>query len=759
MKLLWAISLLAFCASTCLAVPTYRIEALGLTDIEHTRSDGHHSSHARVLNEAGQVVGISRRYNGATAEIGRSVWLYDGTTINVSPTGTEFTRSDGYEWHEIEQFNEAGFVLGSSDRFNGSSIEKGYAVWLYDGHSTKTIGLADIEHTSPDGYRKIIAEQMNRNGVVIGTSERYSDSTSTGLSAWLHDGTATINIGLTGMEQTSSQGRRVNFPEFLAESGEVVGWAYRFNGSTLVGRSAWLFDGTNTIELGLLDQQHTRNDGYRWTSFNLNQAGQISGGSYQFGADGTGLGHDAWFYQDQATTQIGFFGNEHTRSDGYRWSAAQAMNQAGQVFGRSFRYAGSSPEGQDIWTYMDGEMHNIGLVDIEHQGTTGYRYSELDQINEQGFASGIAHRLEGTSRKGQSAWLYDGHITLKAGLVDDEHTRQDGFKHSEPTKLSESGQLIGLSKRFSGGNVDLGQSAWLANGTSTVRVGLTGPEYTRQDGYRFSEAQHVFETGQVIGISRRYNGGNSDLGESVWYATGVNSINIGLAGTEHTRADGYKFSELQWFNGAGQVAGISYRFVEGSEQIGQDAWFYDPTLNQTFQLNLATQTNGYSYSFVTYFGGDGLVLGIYDLVNEYDQYVGGRAFYFTTTTGVQDLGLSVDGGLTSNGWSYLADAVRQNRLGQIVGTGSLNSQSSSSMAYLLTPITADYNNDGHVDGRDFLAWQRGESPRPLSAEDLALWQEQYGGGNSLNAVSAVPEPHSLTLVLCSLLLATRVRVR
>jgi hypothetical protein len=57
----------------------------------------------------------------------------------------------------------------------------------------------------------------------------------------------------------------------------------------------------------------------------------------------------------------------------------------------------------------------------------------------------------------------------------------------------------------------------------------------------------------------------------------------------------------------------------------------------------------------------------------------------------------------------------------------------------------DYDNDGDVDGRDFLAWQRGESPDPFSPADLATWQAEYNGG-MLTATTAVPEPSSLFLI-------------
>lgn len=61
----------------------------------------------------------------------------------------------------------------------------------------------------------------------------------------------------------------------------------------------------------------------------------------------------------------------------------------------------------------------------------------------------------------------------------------------------------------------------------------------------------------------------------------------------------------------------------------------------------------------------------------------------------------------------------------------------------LTPLpavpqqTADFNGDGRIDGRDFLAWQRGESPNSLGVEDLALWQSSYAG---TAAMIAIPEP-------------------
>ncbi len=62
---------------------------------------------------------------------------------------------------------------------------------------------------------------------------------------------------------------------------------------------------------------------------------------------------------------------------------------------------------------------------------------------------------------------------------------------------------------------------------------------------------------------------------------------------------------------------------------------------------------------------------------------------------------------------------------------------------------ADFDNDGDVDGRDFLVWQRGDSTTPLSAADLAAWQSNYGTPFSA-AVKVVPEPLGIILFVVAL---------
>ncbi len=85
-------------------------------------------------------------------------------------------------------------------------------------------------------------------------------------------------------------------------------------------------------------------------------------------------------------------------------------------------------------------------------------------------------------------------------------------------------------------------------------------------------------------------------------------------------------------------------------------------------------------------------------------------------------------------------------------TGSPNCNKSEHLYALSPPIVAvqpgDYDGDFDVDGADFLAWQRGESPDPTSADDLAAWQDLFGAVPP--PASAVPEPTSAALALLAL---------
>jgi hypothetical protein len=61
-------------------------------------------------------------------------------------------------------------------------------------------------------------------------------------------------------------------------------------------------------------------------------------------------------------------------------------------------------------------------------------------------------------------------------------------------------------------------------------------------------------------------------------------------------------------------------------------------------------------------------------------------------------------------------------------------------------LDGDFNDDDVVDGADFLVWQRGGSPNPLSSGDLDLWKANFGQTAAAASVGSVPEPATLALL-------------
>ena len=84
---------------------------------------------------------------------------------------------------------------------------------------------------------------------------------------------------------------------------------------------------------------------------------------------------------------------------------------------------------------------------------------------------------------------------------------------------------------------------------------------------------------------------------------------------------------------------------------------------------------------------------------------------------------------TITGWAY------ESTKGMSIVAGDVGNQSQA----------GDFDNDGDVDGRDFLVWQRGGSPSPLSAGDLTNWQTNYGAGSLVANSTTVPEPGSMIM--------------
>jgi hypothetical protein len=658
-----ALSAAAFlsCSPVYAVQITYTLTEIGLTDAEHSGVQNRRLSYFEDVNSSGQVLGRAIRtptYSVNTA--GETAWVYDGTnTVALSLNDSEHTSAEGKRESTASRLNEAGQVVGRQTRYGWGEItgydwetdeyytyegvlHLGWSAWLYNGSDTVDLSYTDAEHTRvSDGNRVSAVNNLNDAGMVTGESQRFG----TGL--------VTVTDPITGIE--------------TQEIGDVT-----------LGHTAWLYDGSAKTKLGMLDSEHIRDtDGSRshWVR-GMNQAGQIIGDSVRYATGGASLGLTAWYYNGGVTTTMGYTDAEHTRStDGRRYSKATLLNEAGTAAGQSSRYdaASGSGRGTSAWLYNGTSMTRVGLTDAEHTGTSGsyagYQSSSVGFLNEAGQAAGGSSRYGGTGRTGSSAWFYNGSTTRNIGLTDVQHTRDtDGWRSSSVQHFTESGKAAGEANRYGVGGISLGDSVWVFDGTTTKVVGLTDTEHTRStDGFSINEISRFTEGGKAVGRSARYAADGSSIGQSAWADDGTMTVKIGLFDALHTRStDGYQYNYAAHTNALGQAAGTTDTYYADGRTLGRTAWFFDG--DQSISLDgLSSESPwGASFSEVKYLSDDGLVLGTYGVFDEAGNGED-RLFLYSESTGLTDLELLIDDSFDD--WNSLAIVLSVEDDGTIYGHG------------------------------------------------------------------------------------------
>jgi hypothetical protein len=544
------------------------------------------------------------------------------------------------------------------------------------------LGLTDAEHTRSDGYQYSYLGWLNNNGQVLGFSTRYHGSSQVGTSTWLYDHGVMIRLGLTDAGHTGSDGYQFTFAAGLNNTGRVVGYSDRFSGSDYTGRSAWIYEEGITTQIGLTGGEYTRGDGYQESSvLLLNEAGQVVGtsGRYQGTSD---MGFSTWLYDRGVITRLGFYDAQHTSESGYQETRSEAMSEAGHVIGYSMRYDGSPGGKTSAWEFFQGTTTRLGLSDAEHTDAGGGISSYAVAVNDAGQVAGSSARFAGNEYMGSSAWVYSQGVTARVGLIGPSYTRSDGYQYSDVKTVNSAGHVIGYSRCSN--STEMGYASWLHTGGTTTRIGLVDSEHTRSDGYQYSEAAVVNSSDQVIGFSDRYEG-MTNRGCSAWIFDDGVTTQLGLADARHTKGGGDRNSKPSYLNEAGQVVGISQRF-SGDNRRGYSGWFFDDDLNQTFSLVFSMRSDGYANTAPWFLSEDGLVLGGYNLFAADDTDLGMHAFAWSVTDGFREIGLLVDGGLSDNGWRQLYAAMTMNDLGYIAGTGLAVSQTGGQLVFLMTPV-------------------------------------------------------------------------
>ncbi|MGH7133485.1 MAG: hypothetical protein ACREJO_16260, partial [Phycisphaerales bacterium] len=446
---------------------------IGLHGTNYASSDGYQYSELLFQSASGHVVGQSLRLTPEGASNGHDSWVWNGaTTTQVGLTGGANTGIAGVQYSAPMRQNAAGQVVGYSERYAGDGTGNGRDMWAYEGAATVQIGLIGAANTSDAGYRYSDLRDQNAAGHVVGYSQRFSAVTfDNGYDAWVWNGTTTTQLGFTGAGYTGSGGYQASFGAFQNDAGQITGSSDRIVGvRTQNGRDVWVWNGVTIAQVGLTGADYTGSAGYRASElWSQNETGQVVGYSYRFTGVETGNGQDAWVWNGSGTTRIGLIGAANTGSAGYRFSLPQYQHAGGVVTGTSNRYVGENTfNGQDAWAFNGTTTVQIGLTGAGHADSTGYQHSEVPSQSGSGSVVGYSYRYIGANPfdyNGLDAWVWNGVTTTQIGLTGGVHTGSAGYQSSAIQLYNSAGQVAGFSQRITGVDTVIG-----GNGRDTCRL-------------------------------------------------------------------------------------------------------------------------------------------------------------------------------------------------------------------------------------------------------------------------------------------------
>jgi autotransporter-associated beta strand protein len=538
-----------FLAPIAFASPTYNIQELGLTggNYDYALSGGtDQNSSAQQQNSAGQVIGYSSRYTSSGGFLGQDAWLFDGVSNQeIGLTGGIYSNavSGGIlQYSNAVNINDAGQVIGSSLRLpflSGGSLQThlGTDAWFFNGSSYQLLGLTGANYSNVNSFgtfESSNAIQLNDSGQAIGDTQRVGSSAS-GQDAFFFDGTTNVPIGFSGGNYSyvsSGKTYQDSAPQQLNDSGDVIGYSYRFNSSGgALGQDAWLYEGASTQQVGLSGINYsyaTAGGTYEASSAQqLNDSGQAIGNSSRYNSSGGSLGQDGWLFNGASNQQIGLTGSNYSYAatgGTYQYTGAQVLNNSGQAIGYSYRFNSSG-------------------------GSLGY-----------------------------DSWLFNGTTTQQVGLsgANYSYAASGGtYEASVAQQINQSGQVVGNSNRYNSAGGSLGVDAWFSSAGTTEQIGLTGANYSYAapgGTYQSSYNQHLNNSGQVIGFSQRYGLTGNSLGQDGWFFdSGTNSTT--LLQFSVNSATNYSYTNPMILTDNGVVLG-SYSLFSGSSALGNYAFYW-----------------------------------------------------------------------------------------------------------------------------------------------------------------------------------------
>ncbi len=382
---------------------------VGLIGSEYTQSSGSLSgyqySEVSFLQD-GYVAGNSSKWSGFNY-FGQASWVANaasGVTTRVGLLSGEYTQNG--EQYSSVSFLQGSYVAGYSQKYNATTT-LGQAAWVADVINGVTIraGLFDSAYTqtggSQSGYQDSSVSLL-QGGFAAGLSQKYSGTIALGQAAWVADAASglTIRVGFFDSAYTQSGGSKSGYQDssvsFL-QGGFAAGVSLKYNGTTALGRAAWVADSTIglTTRVGLFDSAYTQTggsqSGFQYGFVTYLENARAAGISRKYSGT-TALGQAAWVADaaSGATTRVGLFSSAYTQSggtqNGYQYSVFTFL-EGDYASGYSLKYNGTTALGQTAWVYDldDGVMSPIIL---SMRASDGYANSVINRLYDTGLAVG-----------------------------------------------------------------------------------------------------------------------------------------------------------------------------------------------------------------------------------------------------------------------------------------------------------------------------------------------------------------------------------
>jgi uncharacterized membrane protein len=257
--------------------------------------------------------------------------------------------------------NEAGTIVGWAMR---DIVYGGAARWDASGTAATELGRLS-------GFDGGAALAINDAGIIVGEAERYESTDPLfgplGMRAlrWNPSGTPT-ELGHLG---SHADGRAYSSATAINNAGTIIGASSKITRfDTDLGRRAvrWSAGATAPTELGNLG---TRADGYAYTeAVAINDAGTIAGNAEEYDAAGNLVSYHAvrWDASGTAATELGNLGPPPGGGSG--GSIASAINDAGTIVGEAGkwdatgRYLGTVAVRWDALGTAATELGNLGIT-------------------------------------------------------------------------------------------------------------------------------------------------------------------------------------------------------------------------------------------------------------------------------------------------------------------------------------------------------------------------------------------------------------